>query len=59
MLLEETRILHRAVARCTQSNLLIVNVSNLVPDLIAIDDRIHEMLRHSIEAFLRLDRKVA
>jgi DNA-binding response OmpR family regulator len=59
MLLEETRILHRVVARCTQSNLLIVNVSNLVPDLLAIDDRIHEMLKHSTEAFLRLDRKVA
>jgi DNA-binding response OmpR family regulator len=59
MLLEETRILHRAIARCTQSNLLVANVSNLLPDLIAIDDRIHEMLKHSTEAFLRLDRKVA
>jgi len=55
MLLEETRILHRAIANCVQSNLLMVDVSNLLPDLIEVDDRLHQILRYSMEALLGKD----
>ena len=52
MLLEETRILHRVIADCVQHNLLLVDVSNLLPDLIEMDDRLHQILRYSMEALL-------
>jgi len=52
MLLEETRILHRVIADCVQHNLLLVDVSNVLPDLIEVDDRLHQILRYSMEALL-------
>jgi len=53
LLLEETRILHRVVADCMQQNLLAIDISNLIPDLIEVHDRMHRMLQYSLEAFLR------
>ena len=53
MLLEETRILHRVVADCMQQNLLSIDVSNLIPDLLEVHDRMQRMLQHSLEAFLQ------
>jgi DNA-binding response OmpR family regulator len=53
MLLEETRILHRVVADCMQKNLLLVDLSNLIPDLLEVHDRMHRMLQYSLQAFLR------
>ena len=55
MLLEETRILHRVIANCVQHNLLMVDVSNVLPDLIEVDDRLHQILRYSLEALLGKD----
>jgi len=53
MLLEETRILHSVVADCMQKNLLSIDVSNLIPDLIEVHDRMQRMLQYSLEAFLQ------
>jgi len=53
MLLEETRILHRVVADCMQNNLLLIDISNLIPDLIEVHDRMQALLQHSLEAFLQ------
>jgi DNA-binding response OmpR family regulator len=53
MLLEETRILHRVVADCMQKNLLQVDISNLIPDLVEVHDRMQALLQHSLEAFLQ------
>lgn len=54
MLLEETRIFHRVICDCVQGNLLYVDLSNVVPDMIEIDDRTHLLLRDSLETFLQL-----
>jgi DNA-binding response OmpR family regulator len=59
MLLEETRLLHRVIAQCAQQNLLKIDVSNLVPDLVEVNDTIHVMLRHSTDAFLQRYSKIA
>ena len=56
MLLEETRMLHNAIAECTQDNLLTVDISTLLTDLIKMDDSLHRILRYSLEAFLEPDR---
>lgn len=52
MLLSETIILHRIIAEYVQRNLLMADISNLVPDFVEIDDTIHLMLTRSTEAFL-------
>ena len=54
MLLEETRILHHVLADCVEKNLLQVDISNLLPDIAEVDDRVHRMLKYSLEAFLQL-----
>ncbi len=53
LLLEETRILHRVISDYMQKNLLSIDISNLIPDLLEMHDRIHKMLRVSVEAFLQ------
>jgi len=55
LLLEEGRILHNIIAEQAHRNLLRVDISNLLPDLLVIDDRLHRMLRYSLEAFLAPD----
>lgn len=58
MLLEEARILHQTVAKCAQDHLLTVDISNLIGDLVEVHDRLHGMLRESVEEFLRQDRGI-
>ena len=53
LLLEETRILHRVISDCMQKNLLTIEISHLIPDLLEIDDRMNRMLRYSLEAYLQ------
>jgi ActR/RegA family two-component response regulator len=53
MLLEEARILHRVIAKCTQENLLSVDISMVLPDLVEIDDRLHLMSQYALKAFLK------
>jgi len=53
MLLEETRILHRVVADCMQQHLLSIDISNLIPDLIEVHERLQRLLQYSLEAFLQ------
>jgi len=59
MLLEETRILYRVLTNCMQKNLLQIDISNLLPDLIEVHDRMQAMLHHSLEAFLKEKVKTA
>jgi hypothetical protein len=42
-----------------QQNLLSIDVSNLIPDLIEVHDRMQRVLQYSLEAFLREDVKRA
>jgi hypothetical protein len=48
MLVEENRILCSAILDCVQDNLLIADVSNLVPDLKVVTDVLASMLREAI-----------
>lgn len=56
MLLEETRILHHVISDCAQKNLLSVNLNNVLPDLVQVDDRLQRMLRYSLETFLGIEQ---
>jgi ActR/RegA family two-component response regulator len=51
-LFEEFRALERAVYEVVQENLLAADVSNLVPDLRALNDHVQDVLRHAVNAFL-------
>ena len=51
-LFEEFRALERAVYEVVQENLLGADVSNLVPDLRALNDHVQNVLRHAINAYL-------
>jgi YesN/AraC family two-component response regulator len=51
-LFEEFRALERAVYEVVQENLLVADVSNLVPDLRAFNDHVQEVLRHAVNAYL-------
>jgi len=53
MLLEETRLLHHVIAQCPQQHLQSIDISNLIPDLIEMDDRLHRLLKHSLKTFLK------
>jgi DNA-binding response OmpR family regulator len=54
MLLQEARIFHTVICDFVQSNLLHVDLSHVVPDLIEVGDRTHLLLRDSIETFLQM-----
>jgi len=57
LLVRETRFLEDVVASCIQDNLLSVQVSYLIPDMIAVRRTIQVLLEESIEAFLETPRK--
>lgn len=52
MLLEETRILHRVIANCLQQNLLAVDISMVLPDMLDMGDKLHLVSKYSLQAFL-------
>jgi ActR/RegA family two-component response regulator len=51
-LFEEFRTMERAVYEVVQENLLGSDVSNLVPDLRALNDHVQDVLRYAINAYL-------
>lgn len=57
MLLEETRILHHVVTDFAQKNLLMIDLSHVLPDLVQVDDRLQRMLRYSLETFLGMEKE--
>lgn len=59
MLLEETRILHHVITGCAQTRLLSIDVSNMLTDLVQVDDRLQRMLRYSLETFLGIEESHA
>jgi DNA-binding NtrC family response regulator len=52
LLIREGRFLQTAVGRCLQSNLLEIEISYLVADMIAIHETIETLLEESVTAFL-------
>jgi DNA-binding response OmpR family regulator len=53
LLIRESRLLHDAVARCVQNNLLAVQISHLISDLISIHRTEQVLLEQSVAAFLK------
>ncbi len=52
LLIREAKILQMVVGNCVQQNLLEVEVSHLVPDIVRIDETIQTELEASVRAFL-------
>jgi len=52
MLLEEARVMHRVIASCTQENLLAVDISMVLPDMLDVGDKLHLMSKYSLQAYL-------
>jgi DNA-binding response OmpR family regulator len=52
MLLIESQLLHRVISNCAQKNLLTVDTSNVIADLIHMHDRMQQMLRLTVQEFL-------
>ena len=57
LLYEEGRILRRSIYEAVQNNLLGVNLSYLVPDLIEVSDSLDIQLTESVKAFLTFGDK--
>jgi DNA-binding response OmpR family regulator len=56
LLIRETRLLHDAISRCVQDNLLAIEISYLLSDMISVHRTIQVQLEHAIAAFLDGDR---
>jgi DNA-binding response OmpR family regulator len=57
LLLRETRLLHDSIADCMQKNLLSIQISYLIPDMIRIHQTIQMLLEESVTAFLETPKK--
>lgn len=52
LLIRETRLLNDTIASCIQENLLSIEISYLIPDLVAIHRTIEALMEESVVAFL-------
>jgi YesN/AraC family two-component response regulator len=52
MVVEETRVLERSIFAMLQANLLSIDVSFLIPDMVRISDSLQEQLKESLRAYL-------
>jgi len=59
LIVEETRLLERSIFAMLQANLLSLEMSYLIPDLIRISDSVQGQLRESLTAFLQKARRKA
>jgi DNA-binding response OmpR family regulator len=57
MVLEEGRILHFVISDYMRRNLLMVDISYLIPDLNEVSDRIHRLVQESVKAYLQIDKE--
>ena len=53
LLIRETRLLHDVIANCMQQNLLVIEISHLIPDMLIIHQTIQKLLEESVIAFLQ------
>ena len=52
-ILKETRLLRRSIFEVMQANLLAIDVSTLIPDLVQISDSLDVQIKHSVQAYLQ------
>ena len=55
-LVREARLLQNAIAACVQQNLLEIEISTLIPDLLRVFDLVQGLLEESLTAFLQQQR---
>jgi DNA-binding response OmpR family regulator len=53
LLLLEVRLLHQSIAELLEENLLVLDLSTLVPDVLVLGEGLHAILEDSLEAFTR------
>jgi len=53
LLIRETRLLQTTVSRCVQNNLLVIQISYLISDMISIRETIEILLEEAARAFLK------
>ncbi len=59
MLLEEGRILRRVICSIVQQNILAVEISTLITDLIQVEDNLSAQINESVRAYLQAEAKRA
>ncbi len=52
MIVEETRILYCVIGETLHANLLDMDISSMIPDLMQISDNLNMMLSQSLRSFL-------
>ena len=52
LIIREAKLLQRAIGECIRQNLLVVEVSHLVPDMVEVWDRLEDALETSVRAYL-------
>lgn len=52
LIMRESRLLHAVLMRCVQENLLSINISSLIPDLISTGEAIERLAEESVRSFL-------
>ena len=53
-ILKETRLLRRAIFEVMQANLLAVDISSLIPDLVQISDSLDVQIKQAIQVYLQV-----
>jgi YesN/AraC family two-component response regulator len=59
MVIEETRILRDAIAGCVQQNLLVVDISTLITDMVRINNILDAQIRESVRAYTQVGPETA
>jgi DNA-binding response OmpR family regulator len=58
-MMTEARILQRVISETLQSHLLVIDISSLIPDMVAIGEALASQLEESIRAYQLIERRVA
>jgi ActR/RegA family two-component response regulator len=59
MLIRETRLLQGRIAECVQVNLLSIEISHLLSDMVAVNQTLDILLEQSVVAFLEPDKNLS
>lgn len=57
LIVAEARLLHRVLSNCLQENLLSIDISSLIPDMIHIGESLSASIEQAIRAFQRASRE--
>lgn len=51
LVVEESRLFYKVISQTLQENLLLIEISSIIPDLVQISDILSEMLAHSLSSY--------